>query len=85
MCSAMDDPTTFDAPEPTRPRVYVLAGDAPTVPEPKPSVALAVLGALLNEAEWDLERCMTASERTVVGTRISVLSEARDRVAEAER
>lgn len=69
----------------TRPRRYVLAGG----PEPKPSVALAILGDMLNEAENDLrvvENSKTGPT-TVAMARVVVdaLRRARNRVAEAER
>ena len=75
-----DDPTTYDAP--SRPRRYVLSGGD----EPQASVALAVLGDMLDKAER-VERDMAGSpatsialQRAVVGT----LRVARERVAAAE-
>ena len=65
----------------TKPRRYVLAGD-----EPSPSVALAVLGDMLERAEA-VERELgnaapvtVAIQRSIVGT----LRVARERVASAE-
>ena len=79
MCSAADDPTQYDIPEPQPPRVYRLAGDAP-VEEPHGSVALAVLGEMLMEAERASDWHNPAASRA----RITTLREARDRVAEAK-
>jgi hypothetical protein len=75
MCSShgYDDPTTYSAPEPTRPRVYDLAGEKP---EPRGSVALAVIGELIQQAE-DREWVYSADALTV-------LYEARLRIAKAE-
>lgn len=54
-----------------RPRVYRLSGD-----DPRPSVALAVLGTMISEAETDVFPDWG---------RIDGLKDARDRVAAAEK
>jgi len=69
MCSANDHPP-YDPPTPTRPRKYELSGDGPR------SVALAVLGTMLMEAE--------AAGHSMTGVRVLTLREARRRVGEAE-
>lgn len=81
MCSANDDPTTYDIPEPIAPRVYRLSGDRPEPIVGRGSVALAVLGEMLNDAEkeYDEEPLNPTRETAFV-----VLRRARDRVAEAE-
>ena len=77
-----DDPTTYDGP--TRPRRYVLSGDKP---EPS-SIALAVLGTMLSEAEDDLrvvENSKTGPTTTAMArVVVDALRRARNRVAEAE-
>ena len=68
----------------TKPRRYVLAGGH----EPRPSVALAVLGEMLNDAENDLRTVENSKTgpTTVAMARVAVdaLRRARNRVAEAE-
>jgi hypothetical protein len=92
MCSShgYDDPTTYSAPEVTAPRRYVLSGaplcsscgvpiaEHPDVQlcEPRGSVALAVIGELIQQAE-DREWVYSADALTV-------LHEARIRIAAAE-
>jgi hypothetical protein len=76
MCSANDDPTTYDLPEPRPPRRLVSAGD----PLGRGSVALAVLGEMLNDAENALARPLSWTAQT----RVDALREARDKVAAAE-
>ena len=87
MCSQTDTPP-YDDPEPgpiTQPRRYVLAGGA----EPTPSVALAVLGTMLTEAEGDLDIVRTSTAgpttRAIAASVVDALRRARNRVAEAER
>ena len=67
----------------TKPRRYVLAGD-----EPSPSVALAVLGTMLTEAESDLrvvENSHTGATTVAMARAVAdALRRARNRVAEAE-
>jgi hypothetical protein len=83
MCSAADDPTTYDR-KPTTPRRYVLAGGE----EPRPSVALAVLGTMLTEAESDLrvvENSKTGATTVAMARAVvDALRRARNRVAAAE-
>jgi hypothetical protein len=83
MCSQADDPTTYD-PKPTAPRRYVLAGGE----EPQASVALAVLGTMLTEAEsdWRAFEEGRAGPTTLAMARVQVdtLRRARNRVADAE-
>jgi hypothetical protein len=62
MCSAADDPTTYDA---------------PSLEDVRPSVALAVLGELLNAYEY-------ATPTPCNKARLEILRQARDRVAAAE-
>ena len=74
MCGdAASDPSQHAAPEPQRPRIYELAGERQ---EPRGSVALAVLGELIQQAE-DREWVYSADALTV-------LHEARIRIAAAE-
>lgn len=79
MCSANDDPTTY-----SQPRSYVLSGGE----QPRPSVALAVLGTMLTEAEADLRMVMNskAGPTTVAMANVTVdaLRRARNKVADAE-
>ena len=86
MCSSFDDPTQYDAPSPSRPRAYVLSGDAPS--EPKPSVALAVLGDLLDRAERHVHDAECLPYGSLHDLTMAVIVEAyrkaRDRVAAAE-
>lgn len=67
----------------TRPRRYVLAGGQPT-----PSIALAVLGAMLEEAENDLHYLQEVKEgpTTIAIARgvVDALRRARNRVGDAE-
>lgn len=85
MCSQGDDPTTYDAPEPQKPRAYVLSGSKRTFADPQPSVALAVIGEMLNDAEHILETSVRGSDVALAfGQRIVALREARERVAAAE-
>lgn len=72
------DPRT--APTPQSPRRYVLSGGQPSEPA---SVALAVLGELLDEAER-LETPETQGQRDIARARVVALRTARDRVAAAE-
>lgn len=82
MCSQMDDPTQYDAPEPTRPRAYVLSGSSRnSIGEPRPSIALAVLGDLLTEAE---QLAIALPDSIVVRAEVDTLRNARNRVADAE-
>lgn len=75
MCgTAADDPTQYDQPKVTAPRVYELSGTR------RPTVALAILGEMLNDAEYAAEAGAWPLSNTV-----QILREARDRVAEAER
>ena len=86
MCSQADDPTQYDAPAPTRPRTYVLSAEKPPE-EPRPSVALAVLGTMLEEAirdHDDDERRHSEHKRDYLCYRWTILREARDRIAAAE-
>lgn len=78
MCSQLDDPTTYDAPEPVRPRTYRLSGDRPEPRREPASVALAVLGTMIDEAD---EAFMQTGDALVRG---SILREVRDRVRSAE-
>ena len=79
MCSQMDDPTQYDAPEPTRPRAYVLSGSSRnSIGEPQPSIALAVIGDMLEEAD-----ALPPFHDYQIGFRQALL-EARERVSEAE-
>jgi hypothetical protein len=79
MCSAADDPTQYDIPEPQPPRVYRLAGDAPV--EGPGSVALAALGDLLTRVEDEYRRSNYDPDVRIA---MMALREARDRVAKAE-
>ena len=83
MCSANDDPSYFTAPTPQRPRVYELSGSVPP-PRVAASVALAVLGEMLTEAEgaWDKAHDLRTTELAM--QRIGILQDARDRIAKAE-
>jgi hypothetical protein len=81
VCSANDDPTYFTAPTPTRPRTYVLSGARTVHVEAgtgRGSIALAVLGEMLTEAEGRRDRSMTSDARLLA------LLEARDRIRAAE-
>lgn len=81
MCSATDDPTTYDTPV-TQPRRYVLAGGKPG----PSSMALAVLGDMLETAE-EVERSMAGSAPTTIAIQraiVATLRVARQRVADAE-
>ena len=51
MCSQQDDPTQYDAPIPSRPRKYELSGTAKAEMEPQPSIALGVIGTMIDEIE----------------------------------
>lgn len=68
----------------TKPRAYRLSGGS----EPSPSVALAVLGTMLTEAESDLRTVKNSKTgpTTVAMARVVVdaLRRARNRVADAE-
>ena len=79
MCSAHDDPTTYDPPTPTRPRTYVLSGDTP---EPRGSVALAVIGEMLTEAE---AIATSVPQSLAFHVEVETLRRARDRIAAAEQ
>jgi hypothetical protein len=46
VCSAADDPTQYDIPEPQPPRVYRLAGDAPEEPVSERTVHITPMGVL---------------------------------------
>ena len=69
MCSQNDDPTQYDGPVITRPRKYELSGS-----EPKPSIALAVIGDMLDEAEREVRS----------DAETYLLRLARQRIAQAE-
>jgi hypothetical protein len=74
--------------EPTQPRAYRLSGDRPVEPEPQPSIALAVLGEMLTEAERmaeDLDRGRSYHSLDWADAQVAALREARDRIAKAER
>lgn len=73
MCSQQDDPTQYDVVAPKPPTRIRTAGPRPADTEPRGSVALAVLGEMIQDAE-DHARWV----------RVTVLREARRRVAEAE-
>ena len=81
MCSQADDPTQYDAPVVTRPRAYHLSGGA----QPKPSIALAVIGEMIDEYET-----ATATTHWAPTTMarwnmaLLVLRTARQRIADAE-
>lgn len=86
MCSQMDDPSQYSAPEPVKPRTYVLSGDAAGAElraaalEHRPaSLALAVLGEMLTEAEQAEDAGAWPLSNTV-----ETLREARNRVMAAE-
>jgi len=80
MCSAHDDPTTYDTPV-TQPRRYVLAGSEP----PKPSPALAVIGDMLEEYETAAAKSPWAPTTMARwNMAMLVLRVARQRIAEAE-
>jgi hypothetical protein len=81
MCSMNDDPTTYDPPKAQPPRTYVLSGDRPLV---RGSIALVVLGEMLNESENDLDAEADPLLWRSIGYRLAALREARDRVAKAE-
>jgi hypothetical protein len=71
----------YDAPTPAPPRRIVTAGD----PLPRGSVALAVLGEMLNDAETrDAAPSPNGYSAMFWRGRSEALREARDRVAEAE-
>lgn len=80
MCSSQgeNDPSTYDTPV-TQPRRYVLSG----TPR-KPSVALAVIGTMLTEAEEEAKEEGGMNRLLLKEGVIPTLLEARDRVAEAE-
>lgn len=88
MCSANDDPTTYDIPEPIAPRVYRLSGDRPEPIVGRGSVALAAIGSLLNDAEYALERVVIHEGRglayELAVARVDVLREVRDAVTAVE-
>jgi len=80
MCSAHDDPTTYDTPV-TQPRRYVLAGSEP----PKPSPALAVIGDMLEEYETAAAKSPWAPTTMARwNMAMLVLRVARQRIADAE-
>ena len=68
----------------TKPRRYILAGQD----EPKSSIALAVLGTMLTEAESDLrvvENSKTGATTVAMARAVAdALRRARNRVADAE-
>jgi hypothetical protein len=80
VCSANDDPTTYTAPEPQRPRTYLLSGSVPP-PRVAASVALATLGTLISEFEDAFYRSNRDPE---IAIELNVLRHARDAVALAE-
>jgi len=80
MCSAHDDPTTYDTPV-TQPRRYVLAVSEP----PKPSPALAVIGDMLDEYETAAAKSPWAPTTMARwNMALLVLRVARQRIADAE-
>ena len=86
MCASnVQNEPPYDPPIPTPPRRYVLAGGE----EPRPSIALAVLGDMLTEAEHDLrvvENSKTGATTVAMARAVvDALRRARNRVAEAER
>ena len=84
MCSQMDDPTQYDAPIPSRPRKYELSGTGKAEMEPQPSIALAVIGDMLEEDERINRKYLTTTAWHWYDGRADALREARDRIAEAE-
>ena len=77
MCSADDFPP-YETPVPQRPRTYRLSGNAP---EPRPSIALAVIGQMLEEEEAAIAKYPRDYDHW---KRLIVLTEVRDAVAKAE-
>ena len=77
MCSQQDDPTQYDGPIVTRPRTYSLSG---TVKEPEGSIALAVIGTMIDEIESLDERYFNR----IHTHQLMVLRLARQRIAKAE-
>ena len=90
MCSQQDDPTQYDAPIPSRPRKYELSGAidlSGSSGTSRGSIALAVLGDMLDYAERQLDA--TDSGRfpllwDIRVARVDILREARDAIAKAE-
>jgi hypothetical protein len=84
VCSQTDDPSMIDPPgwnaatAPTRPRTYVLSGSVPPA-RVAASIALAVIGEMLSEAEAISPKPMSLRQVAV-----DTLREARRRIAEAE-
>ena len=78
MCSQNDDPTQYDGPVVTRPRAYTLSGSIHN--EPKPSIALAVIGTMIDEIESLDER----NFNRIHTWQLLVLRTARQRIAKAE-
>jgi hypothetical protein len=84
MCSAnVRNEPPYDPPTPTRPTVYRLSGDVPPA-RVAASVALAVLGEMLTEAEAWQAKTERVDSLIEAGERIRALHEARDRIAKAE-
>ena len=81
MCSSQsnDDPTTYDGPVYSTPRVYDLAG---AKREPRGSVALAVIGELLTE--WDGRHSPTEGGTHYNRGYVTALRDARDLIVDAE-
>ena len=81
MCSEMDDPTQYDGPVVSRPRKYDLSGSEP----PKPSIALAVIGTMIDEYEVAMARSPWApTTQARWNMALLVLRSARQRIAKAE-
>jgi hypothetical protein len=81
MCGAESDPTTYDSP--SRPRRHVVSGD-----EPRPSIALAVLGDELERAEAvlaEVERAKAGPTAIAMARAVAdALRRARNHVADVE-
>ena len=82
MCDINSDPSMHDGPVAVaQPRRYVLAGSEP----PKPSVALAVIGEMLDEYETASARSPWApTTQARWNMALLVLRTARQRIADAE-
>jgi hypothetical protein len=83
VCSANDDPSTYTAPTPTKPRTYLLSGSVPPA-RVGASVALAVLGEMLSDAEDAWDKAHDRRTRELALQRIGILTAARDRITAAE-
>jgi hypothetical protein len=93
MCSAADDPTNHDDMVERAygvkyaPRAYNLSGERPVEPEPRPSIALAIIGDQLEYAERAVVAAIAAKDEDALAAArimVTILFDLRGRVARAE-